>query len=300
MSIPTLTTSGAVYRGAWRAQDAVVNVSTFDQTIYVPPESVAGVGGNLQTRSWNGSVWSETPSNDSTVDPASLDGGPSVWTGGNAGQYTTDAGLIGICNGATGKKWVSVIRCRWNAGEPWSGLMGFEAWVANENAYIESGGTSLLRVDRGSSRISTGSQAFDTSAHTIVHKGDSSVGVEGFIDGSGTADVSLAYGTPFTASAFMVGPVQRSASSTHPPGVFTYSNQLRWSRCAVVECTGGTLNSTDLANLALWAEGEDFEPPAPSSGGGSERIIELAPPACRYLLVASPGGATVRVARVSR
>lgn len=238
----------------------------WDQVIHVPPVSV---GGNLVTRTWNGSAWNDTPSNNSVIDPTGLDGGPAVWTSGDTGQYSTDASLAGICNGTTGKKWVSVIRCRWNTGQQWSGLMGFEAWVANENAYIESGGTPLIMVDRGSSRITLGSTGFDTSAHTITHKGDSSSSVEGFIDGAGAADVSMAYSTPFTADAFMVGPVQRTALSTHPPGAFIYTNELRWSRCAVVECTGSTLNGTDLSNLRLWAEGTDFLSP----GGDSGRIV---------------------------
>lgn len=259
MSLPALTTAGAIYRGAWRAQDAVVNVSTFDQVIYVPP--FEGYGGNMQTRHWNGATWNETPSNNSVIDPTGLDGGPAVWTGGDTGQYTTDADVIGICDGTTGKQWVSVIRCRWDVGQLNSGLCGFEAWVANENAYIESGGTPLIMVDRGTSRFALGTDPFSTAAYSITHKGDTSTDVAGFIDAAGAADVTLApYDTPFSANAFIVGPVQRTASSTHPPGVFTYSNQLRWSRLVLVECTGATLNSTDLANLRSWVEGTDFPP----------------------------------------
>lgn len=262
MSLPALVDSpGASYRGAWRAQDAVVNVSTFDQVIYVPPYQ--GYGGNLQTRLWNGSVWSESPTNNSVIDPTGLDGGPAVWSGGAAGQYTTDSNVLAICDGTTGKFWTAFIRARWNFGETNSGLFGFEAWVANENSYIESGGSQLIMLDRGTARTDFGATAFDTDSHTLIQSASTSADVNGYIDSAGTPDATLAYDTPFTADAYMIGPVQRTASSTHPPGVFQYSNELRWSRHVLVE---GAVGPTDWANLILWVEGEDFPEVSTANG----------------------------------
>jgi hypothetical protein len=268
MSLPALVDSpGAVYRGAWRAQDAVIDGSDYVITI---PSLVGGSGAAMTARFASGGVMSDGPDAAVMYLATGLDGGPAIQSLGNGGTYTTDATVLSTGQGSTAYQ--TFVRCAWNYGERFSGVHGFEAWVENQCAYLESGDDgapdALTQLDRGQSRRQQGTEPYAGGAWTIELQADTDADVSAFTNGSGTPEnVYSFFANQATWSAYMTGPVQRTASSTAPPGIFSYSNTLYWSRHVLVSTPSGFLGPTDRANLIAWVEGTDF-PPAAAAGNG--------------------------------
>jgi len=262
MSLPALTTSGASYQAAWRAQDALFDGSNFITSI---PSLVGGSGRTLTPEYWDGSNLIATPSLNNIYQPTGIDSGPAVESSGIGRCYTTDSGLLDVCTGS--KLWQSFINGRWGFGQRFCSACGWEAWVANEAVYLENGNdgapASLLQLDRGSSRRIQGAATYNSNVNTIMQTCDTDNDWEAYINGSGTADVTLSFDAtlgPGVLSAYEIGPLQHTASGAFPPGIWTYSpNFWRWRRHVIVQTPSGFLNSTDVANLISWVEGTDFE-----------------------------------------
>lgn len=261
--LPTLTTAGAAYRGAWRAQDAVVDGSNYVITI---PSLVGGAGATMTARSWDGSTLTDGPTAAVLLDATAIDGGPGVVNLGNASVYATDSTLLSTSEGTT--RYESFIRGNWNAGYAFAAMCGFEAWVANECQYLENGGdgspSAYLQLDRGSSRSQRGAAAFTTTTNDVNVQGQTDGDINAYINGSGTTDCTLAFSAtvpPGTWDAYIIGCLQRTASAAFPPGIFQYPGaQFRWSRHVLLSTPSGFLNSTDRTNLLSWIDGTDFPP----------------------------------------
>lgn len=262
MSLPALTTAGASYRGAWRAQDAVVDGSNFVITI---PSLVGGAGATMTARSWNGSVLSDGPTSAIALNATAIDSGPGIVNGGTASIYTTDATILSTAEGNT--QYQHFTRGRWNTGAQFAAMCGFEAWVANECQYLENGGdgspSAYIQLDRGSSRSQRGSAGFTSSTNNFDVQGDTTGNINAYINGSGTTDCTLAFSAPVapgTFDAYIIGCLQRTASAAFPPGIFQYPGAVfTWSRHVLLSTPSGFLNSTDRTNLLDWIGGTDFE-----------------------------------------
>lgn len=261
MSLPTLTTPGASYRGAWRAQDANVDGSNFVIDI---PSLVGGSGATVTARWYNGSVVADAPTTNCALNATAIDSGPGIVTAGNASVYTTDATILSTCEGST--LWESFIRGNWNTGAQFSAMCGFEAWVQNECAYLENGGdgspSAYIQLDRGSSRSQRGATGFTTTTNNFNVQCDTDNDLNAYINGSGTSDVTLSFSAPLAPgvlSAYEIGPLQRTASAAFPPGIWQYPGSVwTWSRHVLVSTPTSFLNSTDRANLLSWIGGTDF------------------------------------------
>lgn len=261
MSLPTLTTSGAVYRGAWRAQDAqLVNVN---QPAFVP-SLVGGTEAMMLARyaEFDGE-WQmfDGPSEFTTYSAAGIvDDGPTISSEGVAGFYTQASAILATCEGA-GKKFSMMIRGRWSYGNRFSGACGFEHWVQNQCAYLENGDdgapNAQTQLDRGQSRRQQGTASFSTAVKSFEVQVDTNADMSCYINDDVSAENVFSFQTPQDEwIAYMTGPVQRTAG-----GIWTYSNNVfSWSRHALVETPSGFLNSTDRSNLRQWLEGTDFPP----------------------------------------
>lgn len=263
MSLPPLTTAGAAYRGAWRAQDAVVDGSNFVVSI---PSLVGGSGAEMVARSWDGSVLTDGPTAAVALNATAIDGGPGIVNGGTASIYTTDATILSTAEDNT--QYQHFTRGNWNAGFQFAAVCGWEAWVANECQYLENGGdgspSAYLQLDRGSSRSQRGTAfAFTTATTNMEVQGDTTGDINIFVNGGGTTVCTLPFTAPVSSGTFdgyIIGCLQRTASAAFPPGIFQYPGAvLTWSRHVLVSTPSGFLNSTDRANLLLWIGGTDFE-----------------------------------------
>src|SRR5690606_4589051 len=135
MSLPPLVDSpGASYRGAWRAQDAVYDGS--DHVISIPSLE-GGSGAALAARYASGGGMFDGPNAAVMYLATGMEGGPAIRAEGNGGTYTTNATVLSTGQGST--QYQTFMRCGWNYGERFSGVHGFEAWVENQCAYLESG-----------------------------------------------------------------------------------------------------------------------------------------------------------------
>jgi hypothetical protein len=260
MALPPLTTAGASYRGAWRAQDAVVDGSDHVITI---PSLVGGSGATMVARYASGGVMFDGPDAAVALNATGIDSGPCIESQGNGGTYTTDATLLSTAEGAS-KLYQTFIRCRWNYGERFSGVHGFEHWTENQCQYLESGDDgapdALTQLDRGSGRRQQGTETYSSATWNLELQVDTDNDISCFADGAGTAENVFSFTAPqATWSAYMTGPVQRTASVAAPPGIFSYSNTLFWSRHVLVATPSGFLNPTDRANLLLWIAGTEFD-----------------------------------------
>lgn len=262
MSLPTLTTAGATYRAAFRAEDASYNGA--NEVIEVP-----GLIGamSLAPRYWDGSAWDNDPTAHVVYGASSLGGGPGVGSDGSGGLFTTDATLISVPAGD--KYFTTFIRGQWSAMDHFAGCCGFEAWVLNQCVYLENGATifqdDMIQNDRGSSRRVRGPSDFTLDPVTLEQRCQTLGEVNSFVNGGDVANGTMDFEGPLSGgviSAWSIGPVQRTASSDFPPGVWTYTATWTWGRVVVVETSGGFLNSTDRENLIAWVEGQDFGQPA--------------------------------------
>ena len=262
MSLPALTTAGASYRGAWRAQDAVLDGSDYVISI---PSLVGGAGAAMVARYASGGAMFDGPNSAVAYNATGIDAGPAIEAQGNGGTYTTDSTVLSTGEGST--QYQTFVRCRWNYGERFSGVHGFEHWTENQCQYLESGDDgapdALTQLDRGSGRRQQGTETFTTAVWTLELQADTDADVSCFTNGAGTPENVFSYFANQAAwSAYMTGPVERTASVAAPPGIFQYSNVLYWSRHVLVSTPSGFLNSTDRANLIQWVEGFDFPPAA--------------------------------------
>lgn len=254
MSLPPLTTAGASYAGAWRAQDAVRNGS--QQVSSVPAHIAAG--GDLITRYTNGSTWFDAASANSTYSATGLDGLPAIVNEGVAGQYSTDAGLLSVAEGS-GKKFMFFIRGSWAAAEGYNMGCGFEAWIENQCAYLENGGFWRIQMDRGSGRRGFGDQEWSGGVYSWMIAGDTSGNFDGRPGDAPSPEATMSFdGAVSEWSAFAIGPVQRTAAGAAPPGIWTYTVPWTWGRCVVVACGASFLNEADRDNLIAWVEGQNF------------------------------------------
>lgn len=266
MSLPILTTAGAVYRGAWRAEDAVFDGSNHVSSV---PSLVGGSGATLLPRWWEpgtSTLHNNDPSENTVYNASAIDGGPAIVSLGVGGMYTEDATILSTIEGTT--FWESYSRGKWNVGSAFAGMNGFEAWVQNQGAYLENGGdgspSAYIQLDRGSSRSTRGTATGFTNATNSFNVQCNTAGdFEAYINNAGAADVTMSFFTnpaPGTFSAYMTGPLQRTASAAFPPGIWQYPGAVwTWSRLVLVSCPSGLLNSTDRENLYLWVNGENFE-----------------------------------------
>lgn len=259
MSLPALVDSpGAIYRGAWRAQDAVYNGSNHLIEI---PSLVGGSGATMIARYRSGDNVLDGPTAAVLYNATGVDGGPAIQSIGTGGTYTTNATVLSAGEGST--LYQTFIRCRWNYGERFSGVHGFEHWTQNQCAYLESGDDSapdaLTQLDRGSARRQQGTETFTTALWTLELRADTDANVSCYANGSATPEnVFSFFANQAEWSAYMTGPLERTALDDAPPGVFTYTNTLFWSRHVLIATPSGFLGATDRANLLLWVEGEDF------------------------------------------
>lgn len=277
MSLPTLTTSGAVIVGAWRAEDAVLDEDDYVISI---PSLVNSPGADMVSRYYNGSGVSDGPSSLVVINATGVDGGVAIESSGAGGTYTTDPTILSVAEGA-GKKYQTFIRCRWNYGERFSGINGFEHWDENQCAYIESGDDgapdALTQIDRGSGRRQQGTETYASGEWNIESQVDTDGDFEVYANGSASPENVFSFQAPQDEwSAYMTGPLQRTAAATNPPGIWTYTNTIYWSRHVIVATPSGFLNETDRANLIDWVEGTDFDPPDPPDA--NRRIIRSVRP----------------------
>lgn len=261
MSLPVLTSPGASYRGAWRAQDAqLVNVN---QPAFVP-SLVGGAEAMMLARYAEfDSAWQmfDGPSEFTTYSAAGIvDDGPTISSEGVSGFYTQAPAILAACQGA-GKKLSMMIRGRWSYGNRFSGACGFEHWIENQCAYLENGDdgapNAQTQLDRGQSRRQQGTASFSTTVKSFEVQVDTSADMSCFIDDNVTAENVFSFQAPQDEwTAYITGPVQWSAG-----GIWTYANNVfSWSRHVLVETPTGFLNSTDRANLRDWLSGTDFPP----------------------------------------
>jgi len=263
MSLPALTTAGASYAGAWRAQDANFDGSNFVIDI---PSLIGGSGRTLVPEYWDGSNLIATPSAENLYQATGIDSAPSIQSSGIGRCYTTDATLLGVAT--RNKLWQRFISGRWGFGQRFCGACGWEAWVDNEAVYLENGNdgapAALLQIDRGSGRRIQGSETYDNNVHTIMETADTTGNWLAYVDSDPTPDATLSFAAPLgpgVLSAYMIGCMEHTASGAQPPGIFSYpGNFWRWRRNVVLATPSGFLNATDVTNLTAWVEGFDFPP----------------------------------------
>lgn len=271
MSLPTLTTAGASYVGAWRAQDALRDG---DDYIISVPSALESGGGDLLVRSTNGATWSGDPSEESTYVAAGTDGLPAIRNTGVAGQYCTEATLLAAAQGA--KLYQTFIRGEWPAADAYNLGCGYEAWLANEVANFENAGFFQVQLDRGQSRRTQGSVTWAAGVYSWNNRVDTEGNMSLYRDDGATPEVTMSFSATVSSwSAFAIGPVQRSAGSDFPPGIWTTNEPWIWGRCVVVACGATFLNETDEENIRQWLEGHNFGPTPPSGG---RRIIRYVRP----------------------
>lgn len=260
MSLPALTSPGASYRGAWRAQDAVLE--NVDQPVGVP--SLVGSGADMLARYavFDGSWSMLTGASAFTTYSATgvIDSGPTISSTGVAGFFTDSAAVRATAEGA-GRKFTMFIRGSWSYGNRFSGATGFEHWVENQCCYLENGDdgapAAQTQLDRGQSRRQQGTATFSTATKTFEVQCDSDANMSCYIDDNVSPENVFSFAAPQDEwSAYMIGPVQRTAG-----GIWTYdTNVFRWSRACLVSCDAGFLNSQDRENVRLWLAGTDFPP----------------------------------------
>ena len=195
------------------------------------------------------------------LNPTGIDGGIAIEAAGNGGTYTTDATVLSTGEGST--RYQTFMRTRTNYGERFSGMHGFEHWTENQCQYLEGGDDgapdALTQLDRGSGRSQQGTETYTSAVWTIELQADTDADVSAYTNGAVTPEnVYSFFANQAAWSAYMTGPVERTASVAAPPGIFQYSNTLYWSRHVLVSTPSGFLNSQDRSNLVDWVEGADF------------------------------------------
>lgn len=269
MTLPILTTPGASYVRAWRAEDAL---GPPEGIVVIPGPPYLG-GQPLIPRLWNAGTetWTEGAEAGVVLAPTGIDGGPAVHaTSGSSGTYVAaDEALLALVEGPAAQFEV-FIRCRSSYAQSFGNWCGWEAWGPNQSVNIECGIDVVTQADRGQSRSQEGTVPWTAAAYNLRLRGNSATNLETLVGAASVPDATLEWDGAIpasTMSAFATGPLQRSAADQFPPGVWTYGTyQVWWSRIVIIDRWA---NDVDRDNLILWLEGdEDWpEPPTTETNG---------------------------------